>query len=182
MGGFFCRRSTKRGPERGADRPERWIELASLVGIISVRKPPGIISAQGGALLPFWLPTGHQGWRAAAGHRLATTYSMITDLGSKNQKGSVGTRYGHAPKQLTRCVGDQMRAHGYRRLLPDLVEKPAASGGNGPGGFAFRLWPTPERRRFGGRPASRRNRDDFPSERSPGTRNVPGPRFSSFGF
>jgi alpha-amylase len=56
------------------------------------------------------------------------------DLGAKNQKGAVPTRYG-TREQLERCVAI-MRANGLD-VYVDLVENQRA-GGRGPGGFTFR--------------------------------------------
>ena len=56
------------------------------------------------------------------------------DIGSKDQKGSVPTRYG-TREQLTRCVA-MMRANGLDVYL-DLVEN-QRNGGAGPGGYTFR--------------------------------------------
>ena len=79
-----------------------------------------------------WLPPVTKG----ASGTLSIGYDVFDDydLGSKNQKGSVPTRYG-TREQLARCVA-VMRANGLEVYL-DLVEN-QRSGGSGPGGFTFR--------------------------------------------
>jgi alpha-amylase len=79
-----------------------------------------------------WLPPVTKG----ASGTFSIGYDMFDDydLGSKNQKGTVPTRYG-TREQLARCVA-VMRANGIDVYL-DLVEN-QRSGGSGPGGFTFR--------------------------------------------
>src|SRR6476660_8957178 len=79
-----------------------------------------------------WLPPANKG----AGGRDSVGYDVFDDydIGSKDQKGSVPTRYG-TREQLTRCVA-MMRANGVDVYL-DLVEN-QRNGGAGPGGYTFR--------------------------------------------
>jgi alpha-amylase len=79
-----------------------------------------------------WLPPC---WKGALGAR-SLGYDLFDDydLGSKDQKGSVPTRYG-TREQLQRCVAI-MRACGLDVYL-DLVENQRI-GGSGPGEFTFR--------------------------------------------
>ncbi len=79
-----------------------------------------------------WLPPANKG----AGGRDSVGYDVFDDydIGSKDQKGSVPTRYG-TREQLTRCVA-MMRANGLDVYL-DLVEN-QRNGGAGPGGYTFR--------------------------------------------
>jgi alpha-amylase len=92
------------------------------------------------------------------------------DLGSKNQKGTVATRYG-SRRELTRCVA-MMRANGLD-VYADLVEN-QRGGGNGPGGFAFR-YADADGAVGGGRFS--KDPDDF-HPNVPQDPNVPGPDFS----
>jgi len=79
-----------------------------------------------------WLPPVNKG--ASGG--LSVGYDVFDDydIGSKNQKGTIPTRYG-TREQLARCVA-VLRANGLDVYL-DLVENQRA-GGTGPGGFTFR--------------------------------------------
>jgi alpha-amylase len=79
-----------------------------------------------------WLPPVSKGasGTSSIGYDVFDDY----DLGSRNQKGTIPTRYG-TREQLARCVA-VMRANGLDVYL-DLVEN-QRSGGSGPGGFIFR--------------------------------------------
>jgi alpha-amylase len=79
-----------------------------------------------------WLPPV---WKGASGAQ-SVGYDLFDDydLGSKDQKGSIPTRYG-TREQLQRCVA-VLRACGLDVYL-DLVENQRL-GGSGPGGFTFR--------------------------------------------
>jgi alpha-amylase len=79
-----------------------------------------------------WLPPVTKG--ASGGFSIGYDVFDDYDLGSKNQKGTIATRYG-TREQLARCVA-VMRANGLDVYL-DLVEN-QRSGGSGPGGFTFR--------------------------------------------
>ena len=79
-----------------------------------------------------WLPPV---WKGASG-TFSVGFDVFDDydLGSKNQKGSLPTRYG-TREQLERCVAI-FRANGIDVYI-DLVEN-QRMGGEGPGGFTFR--------------------------------------------
>src|ERR1700760_669676 len=79
-----------------------------------------------------WLPPVTKGGsgKASIGYDVFDDY----DIGSKNQKGAMETRYGNR-EELLRCVA-MMRANGLD-VYVDLVEN-QRSGGSGPGGFTFR--------------------------------------------
>src|SRR5439155_3690617 len=79
-----------------------------------------------------WLPPPLKGGSgtSSVGYDVFDDY----DLGSKNQQGSVPTRYG-TRDQLARCVA-VLRANGLD-VYVDLVEN-QRGGGSGPGGFVFR--------------------------------------------
>src|SRR5882724_1390408 len=79
-----------------------------------------------------WLPPVNKGasGTGSIGYDVYDDY----DIGSKDQKGTVPTRYG-SREQLARCVAI-LRASGLDVYL-DLVENQRA-GGQGPGGFTFR--------------------------------------------
>ena len=79
-----------------------------------------------------WLPPVTKG--ASGGFSIGYDVYDDYDLGSKNQKGTRGTRYG-TREELARCVAI-MRANGLDVYI-DLVENQRA-GGSGPGGFTFR--------------------------------------------
>jgi alpha-amylase len=115
-----------------------------------------------------WLPPVLKGasGKASVGYDVFDDY----DLGSKNQKGTVATRYG-TREQLTRCVA-MMRANGLD-VYADLVEN-QRGGGSGPGGFTFR-YADADGVVGGGR--FPKNRDDF-HPNVPQDPDVPGPDFS----
>lgn len=87
---------------------------------------------QGVGFTTIWLPPVTKGasGTGSVGYDVFDDY----DLGSKDQKGTVPTRYG-TREQLERCVAI-MRANGLD-VYVDLVENQRA-GGSGPGGFTFR--------------------------------------------
>ena len=115
-----------------------------------------------------WLPPATKGGsgKASVGYDVFDDY----DLGSKNQKGTVATRYG-TREQLTRCVA-VMRSNGLD-VYADLVEN-QRGGGSGPGGFTFR-YADADGNVGGGR--FPKNPDDF-HPNVPQDPNVPGPDFS----
>jgi alpha-amylase len=115
-----------------------------------------------------WLPPVTKGasGRASVGYDVFDDY----DLGSKNQKGTVATRYG-TREQLARCVA-MMRANGLD-VYADLVEN-QRGGGSGPGGFTFR-YADADGVVGGGR--FPKDSDDF-HPNVPEDPNVPGPDFS----
>ena len=79
-----------------------------------------------------WLPPA---WKGASGTS-SVGFDLFDDydLGSKDQKGTIPTRYG-TREQLERCVAI-LRANGIDVYL-DTVEN-QRDGGEGPGGFTFR--------------------------------------------
>src|SRR5208337_2084165 len=79
-----------------------------------------------------WLPPVLKGasGRASVGYDVFDDY----DIGSKNQKGTIPTRYG-TREELARCIA-VMRANGLD-VYADMVEN-QRGGGRGPGGFTFR--------------------------------------------
>ncbi len=93
------------------------------------------------------------------------------DLGSKNQKGAIPTRYG-TREQLARCVA-VFRANGIDVYL-DLVEN-QRSGGSGPGGFTFR-YADADGKTPGGRFS--KDKGDFHNNEIPQDPDVFGPDFS----
>ena len=93
------------------------------------------------------------------------------DLGSKDQKGAVPTRYG-TREQLARCVAI-LRANGIDVYL-DLVEN-QRMGGDGPGGFTFR-YKDADGKVPGGR--FPKDRDCFHNRDIPQDPDVFGPDFS----
>jgi alpha-amylase len=143
-------------PEGGLTRPW-WDHLAaqaasfSRAGFTAIWLPPVTKGASG---------------KASIGYDVFDDY----DLGSKNQKGTVATRYG-TREQLTRCVA-MMRANGLD-VYADLVEN-QRGGGSGPGGFTFR-YADADGVVGGGR--FPKDRDDF-HPNVPQDPNVPGPDFS----
>jgi alpha-amylase len=116
-----------------------------------------------------WLPVPHKGGSGTAsfGFDVFDDY----DLGSKNQKGSVPTRYG-SREQLARCVAI-MRANGLD-VYVDLADN-QRSGGSGPGGFTFR-YADADGRTPGGR--FPKDRDNFHNRDIPQDPDVFGPDFS----
>lgn len=121
-----------------------------------------------------WLPPC---WKGADGPR-SLGYDLFDDydLGSKNQKGSIPTRYGNR-EQLQRCVA-VMRANGLDVYL-DLVENQRI-GGDGPGGCTFRYADA-----FGTVPGGRFEKDplDFHPNvpEDPGVFGYPGIQEITFG-
>jgi alpha-amylase len=115
-----------------------------------------------------WLPPVTKGasGKASVGYDVFDDY----DLGSKNQMGSIATRYG-TREQLTRCVA-MMRANGLD-VYVDIVEN-QRGGGSGPGGFTFR-YADADGVVGGGR--FPKEPDDF-HPNVPQDPNVPGPDFS----
>jgi alpha-amylase len=115
-----------------------------------------------------WLPPVLKGasGRGSVGYDVYDDY----DLGSKDQKGSVETRYG-TREELTRCVA-VLRANGLD-VYVDLVEN-QRGGGGGPGGFTFR-YKDAEGNPGGGR--FPKDAHDF-HPNVPQDPNVPGPDFS----
>lgn len=115
-----------------------------------------------------WLPPVTKGasGKASVGYDVFDDY----DLGSKDQKGAVATRYG-TREQLMRCIAI-MRACGID-VYADLVEN-QRGGGSGPGGFTFR-YADADGVVGGGR--FPKNPDDF-HPNVPEDPNVPGPDFS----
>jgi alpha-amylase len=115
-----------------------------------------------------WLPPVTKGasGKASVGYDVFDDY----DLGSKNQMGSIATRYG-TREQLTRCVA-MMRANGLD-VYVDMVEN-QRGGGSGPGGFTFR-YADADGVVGGGR--FPKEPDDF-HPNVPQDPNVPGPDFS----
>jgi alpha-amylase len=79
-----------------------------------------------------WLPPVNKG--ASGGLSIGYDVFDDYDIGSRNQKGTIPTRYG-SREQLARCAA-VFRANGLDIYL-DLVEN-QRSGGTGPGGFTFR--------------------------------------------
>jgi alpha-amylase len=116
-----------------------------------------------------WLPVPHKGasGTASIGFDVFDDY----DIGSKNQKGSVTTRYG-TREQLERCVA-VMRANGLD-VYVDIVEN-QRSGGSGPGGFTFR-YADADGKTPGGR--FPKDRDNFHNRDIPQDPDVFGPDFS----
>ncbi len=116
-----------------------------------------------------WLPPMCKGERGtfSVGFDLFDDY----DLGSKNQKGTLPTRYG-TREQLERCVAI-FRANGIDVYI-DLVQN-QRSGGEGPGGFTFRYADA-----FGKVGGGRfpKDPDCFHHEGIPEDPNVPGPDIS----
>jgi len=115
-----------------------------------------------------WIPPVTKGGsgRASVGYDVFDDY----DIGSKNQKGTVATRYG-TREQLMRCVA-MMRANGLD-VYADLVEN-QRGGGDGPGGFTFR-YADADGVVGGGR--FPKDANDF-HPNVPEDPNVPGPDFS----
>ena len=127
---YYLRADGAGGGERGVPCPADprdqvkdfwWDHLA--------RQAPALRDA---GITAIWLPCPNKGASGTAsfGFDLFDDY----DLGSKNQKGAVSTRFG-TREQLMRCVAI-MRATGID-VYVDLVENQRA-GGSGPGGFTFR--------------------------------------------
>ena len=116
-----------------------------------------------------WLPAPHKGGSGTAsfGFDVFDDY----DLGSKNQKGAVPTRYG-TREQLARCVAI-LRANGLD-VYVDLVEN-QRMGGTGPGGFTFRYADTDGRVSGGRFP---KDRECFHNRDIPQDPDVFGPDFS----
>ena len=116
-----------------------------------------------------WLPAPHKGASGTAsfGFDVFDDY----DLGSKNQKGAVPTRYG-TREQLARCVAI-LRANGLD-VYVDLVEN-QRMGGTGPGGFTFRYADTDGRVPGGRFP---KDRECFHNRDIPQDPDVFGPDFS----
>jgi len=115
-----------------------------------------------------WLPPVTKGasGKASVGYDVFDDY----DIGSKDQKGAVATRYG-TREQLLRCVA-VMRSCGLD-VYADLVEN-QRGGGSGPGGFTFRYADADGVVGDGRFP---KNPDDF-HPNVPQDPNVPGPDFS----
>jgi alpha-amylase len=115
-----------------------------------------------------WLPPVTKGasGKASVGYDVFDDY----DIGSKDQKGAVATRYG-TREQLARCVA-VMRSSGLD-VYADLVEN-QRGGGSGPGGFTFR-YADADGVVGGGR--FPKDPDDF-HPNVPQDPNVPGPDFS----
>ena len=115
-----------------------------------------------------WLPPVNKGGSGTGsiGYDVFDDY----DIGSKDQKGAIPTRYGNR-EQLTRCAAI-LRANGLDVYL-DLVEN-QRSGGEGPGGFTFR-YKDADGKSGGGR--FPKDADDF-HPNVPEDPNVPGPDFS----
>jgi alpha-amylase len=115
-----------------------------------------------------WLPPV---WKGASG-TFSVGFDLFDDydLGSKDQKGTIPTRYG-TREQLARCVAI-LRANGIDVYI-DLVEN-QRMGGEGPGGFTFRYADSTGTKsgRFPKDP------DCFHHRGIPQDPNVPGPDFS----
>jgi len=125
-------------------------------------------SLRAAGITAVWLPAPNKGasGTSSAGFDPFDDY----DLGSKDQKGGVPTRYG-TREQLARCVA-VMRANGIDVYL-DLVDNQRV-GGSGPGGFTFR-YADADGKTPGGR--FPKDRDDFHNSEIPQDPDVFGPDF-----
>ena len=120
----------------------------------------------GSGVTAVWLPPV---WKGASG-TFSVGYDIFDDydMGSKNQHGTIPTRYG-TREQLARCVAI-FRANGID-VYVDLVEN-QRQGGDGPGGFTFRYADALGKVGGGRFP---KDPDSFHHKGIPQDPNVPGP-------